>query len=111
MRRNIITTAVFLIGITVYLALLGHIVQNQSVMQREECAQAAKIYADELEKDFGTSLSVTETLAYMIADTGERPQHFTELAKEMLATRPCGGHGESRPLLAGRPTGKPRLQP
>lgn len=88
MRRNIITTAVFLIGITVYLALLGHIVQNQSVMQREECAQAAKIYADELEKDFGTSLSVTETLAYMIADTGERPQHFTELAKEMLATRP-----------------------
>lgn len=55
MRRNIITTAVFLIGITVYLALLGHIVQNQSVMQREECAQAAKIYADELEKDFGTS--------------------------------------------------------
>ena len=41
MRRNIITTAVFLIGITVYLALLGHIVQNQSVMQREECAQAA----------------------------------------------------------------------
>lgn len=88
MRRNIITTAVFLIGITVYLALLGHIVQNQSVMQREECAQAAKIYADELEKDFGTSLSVTETLAYMIADTGELPQHFTELAKEMLATRP-----------------------
>lgn len=48
MRRNIITTAVFLIGITIYLALLGHIVQNQSVMQREECAQAAKIYADEL---------------------------------------------------------------
>lgn len=88
MRRNIITTAVFLIGITIYLALLGHIVQNQSVMQREECAQAAKIYADELEKDFGTSLSVTETLAYMIADTGERPQHFEELAKEMLATRP-----------------------
>lgn len=88
MRRNIITTAVFLIGITIYLALLGHIVQNQSVMQREECAQAAKIYADELEKDFGTSLSVTETLAYMIADTGERPQHFEELAKEMLTTRP-----------------------
>lgn len=88
MKRNTITMAVFSIGMAIYLALLWHIVQNQSSMQREECAQAAKIYADELEKDFGTSLSVTETLAYMIADTGERPQHFEELAQEMLATRP-----------------------
>ena len=51
MRRSIITTIVFVVGMTVYLLLLGHVVENQQAMQREECAQAAQIYADELEKD------------------------------------------------------------
>lgn len=88
MRRSIITTIVFVVGMTVYLLLLGHVVENQQAMQREECAQAAQIYADELEKDFNTSSSVTETLAYMIADTGTVPQHFADVAKEMMATRP-----------------------
>ena len=88
MRRSIITTIVFVVGMTVYLLLLGHVVENQQAMQREECAQAAQIYADELEKDFNTSSPVTETLAYMIADTGTVPQHFADVAKEMMATRP-----------------------
>ena len=88
MRRSIITTIVFVVGMTVYLLLLGHVVENQQAMQREECAQAAQIYADELEKDFNTNSSVTETLAYMIADTGTVPQHFADVAKEMMATRP-----------------------
>ena len=88
MRRSIITTIVFVVGMTVYLLLLEHVVENQQAMQREECAQAAQIYADELEKDFNTSSSVTETLAYMIADTGTVPEHFADVAKEMMATRP-----------------------
>lgn len=88
MRRSIITTIVFVVGMTVYLLLLGHVVENQQTMQREECAQAAQIYADELEKDFNTSSSVTETLACMIADTGTVPEHFADVAKEMMATRP-----------------------
>ena len=88
MRRSIITTIVFVVGMTVYLLLLGHVVENQQAMQREECAQAAQIYADELEKDFNTSSSVTETLAYMIADTGTVPQHFADVAKEMMACGP-----------------------
>lgn len=88
MRRSIITTIVFVVGMTVYLLLLGHVVENQQAMQREECAQTAQIYADELEKDFNTSSSVTETLAYMIADTGTVPEHFADVAKEMMATRP-----------------------
>lgn len=88
MRRNIITIIVFVMSMTVYLLLLGHVVQNQQEMQQEECLQTAQIYADELEKDFNTSSSVTETLAYMIADTGTVPQHFAEVASEMMATRP-----------------------
>lgn len=130
MRRSIITTIVFVVGMTVYLLLLGHVVENQQAMQREECAQAAQIYADELEKDFNTSSSVTETLAYMIADTGTVPEHFADVAKEMMATRPYvasiqlapqgrvtdiypsdAAGGESEPLLPARPSGEPPLQP
>lgn len=32
MRRNIITTIVFAVGMTVYLSLLGHVVENQQAM-------------------------------------------------------------------------------
>lgn len=32
MRRSIITTIVFVVGMTVYLLLLGHVVENQQAM-------------------------------------------------------------------------------
>lgn len=87
-RQRLITLAVFLVSLLVYMLIMGRLFEHEREMAGERCKLNAQIYAEELEKDFNQSSVVTEMLSYMIADEGGRIRDFPAAAAAMLKRSP-----------------------